>query len=87
MASTTSCCPTRVFGAINRVGDRLPALIPRLNRLAARALSARDYIDVSYRVFTSPRRVRFREMEYAVPRDAGLQVLREIRDAGSSSRG
>jgi hypothetical protein len=54
-----------VFGAINRLTTRRPALIPRANALAARALSARTYTDRSYRVFTSPRRVVFREMEYA----------------------
>ena len=32
-----------------------------------------------HRVFTSPRRVVFREMEYAVPREVGLEALREVR--------
>ena len=67
-----------VFDAINKVTTRRPALIPRANAIAARALSARDYIDRSYRVFASPRRVVFREMEYAVPRAAVPQVLAEI---------
>jgi L-gulonolactone oxidase len=67
-----------LFGAINRVTTRRPALIPRTNALAARALSARTYTDRSYRVFTSPRRVVFREMEYAVPRAAVPALLREI---------
>jgi L-gulonolactone oxidase len=67
-----------LFGAINRVTTRRPALIPRANAVAARALSARTYTDRSYRVFTSPRRVVFREMEYAVPRAAVPEVLREI---------
>jgi L-gulonolactone oxidase len=49
-----------------------------VNALTARALSARDYIDRSYRVFASPRRVRFREMEYAVPRAAVPHVLADI---------
>jgi FAD/FMN-containing dehydrogenase len=30
-------------------------------------------------VFTAPRRVVFREMEYAVPREAGLDALRDAR--------
>jgi L-gulonolactone oxidase len=68
----------KVFEAINRLTTRRPRLIPRANRLAARALSARDYIDRSYRVFASVRTVRFREMEYAVPRAAVPEVLREI---------
>jgi L-gulono-1,4-lactone dehydrogenase len=67
-----------VFDAVNRVTTRRPALIPRANMIAARALSPRDYIDRSYRVFASPRRVVFREMEYAVPRLAVPHVLAEI---------
>ncbi|MGH8962292.1 MAG: D-arabinono-1,4-lactone oxidase [Jatrophihabitantaceae bacterium] len=67
-----------VFDAINRVTTRRPSLIPRANAIAARALSARDYIDRSYNVFASPRRVRFREMEYAVPRQAVPYVLSGI---------
>jgi L-gulonolactone oxidase len=68
-----------VFGALNAAGNRAPGVVPRLNRVAARALSARTYSDVAHRVFTSPRRVLFREMEYAVPREAGLEALREVR--------
>ena len=67
-----------VFDAVNRMTTRRPALIPRANAIAARALSPRDYIDRSYRVFASPRRVVFREMEYAVPREAVPHVLAEI---------
>jgi len=68
-----------VFGALTAAANRAPAVIPRMNRVTARALSARTYSDVAHRVFTSPRRVVFREMEYAVPRAAGLEVLREAR--------
>ncbi|MCW2495950.1 D-arabinono-1,4-lactone oxidase [Jatrophihabitans sp.] len=66
------------FELLNRLTTRRPALIPRANGLAGRLLTARDYIDRSYRVFASPRRVRFREMEYAVPRAAVPHVLAEI---------
>jgi FAD-linked oxidoreductase len=68
-----------VFGALCRLGSRAPGLIPRINRLAGRALSERQYSDLAHRVFVSPRRVRFREMEYSVPREVGLDVLRECR--------
>jgi L-gulono-1,4-lactone dehydrogenase len=68
-----------VFGVLTAAANRAPAVIPRLNAVAARALSARTYSDVAHRVFTSPRRVVFREMEYAVPRAAGLDALREAR--------
>jgi L-gulonolactone oxidase len=69
----------RVFGLLNRVGDALPRAIPAMNRLAARALTARTYTDVASRVFVAERLVRFREMEYAVPREAGMAALREAR--------
>jgi L-gulonolactone oxidase len=42
-------------------------------------LSERRFSDVAHRVFTSTRRVRFKEMEYAVPREVGLEALREVR--------
>jgi L-gulono-1,4-lactone dehydrogenase len=68
-----------VFGALTAAANRVPAVVPRMNQLSARALSARTYSDVAHRVFISPRRVVFREMEYAVPRAAGLDALREAR--------
>lgn len=68
-----------VFGATCRLGSRAPGTIPYLNRAASRALSARTYTDQPYRVFTSPRRVRFKEQEYAVPRAELPGVLAEIR--------
>ncbi|MBL1068223.1 D-arabinono-1,4-lactone oxidase [Streptomyces sp. 7-21] len=67
-----------LFGAVNRLGAAAPGAVPRLNALAARALSPRVYSDASYRVFTSPRRVVFREMEYAVPRHTVTDVLLAI---------
>jgi L-gulonolactone oxidase len=63
---------------MNRLGTRRPSLIPRENGLASRLLGARDYIDRSYRVFASVRTVRFREMEYAVPRAAVPRLLAGI---------
>jgi L-gulono-1,4-lactone dehydrogenase len=68
-----------VFGAACRLGRRYPAAIPAVNRVAARALGARRYVDASYRVFTSPRRVRFKEQEYAIPREHLAAALGEIR--------
>jgi FAD/FMN-containing dehydrogenase len=69
----------RVFGAVTALGNRVPAAIPAMNQVAGRALSERTYSDLAHRVFVSQRRVVFREMEYAVPRAAGLDVLRECR--------
>jgi L-gulono-1,4-lactone dehydrogenase len=68
-----------LFGATCRLGSAFPALIPSVNSLAARALGSRTYRDAAYRVFTSPRRVRFKEQEYAIPREALSDVLGEVR--------
>jgi L-gulono-1,4-lactone dehydrogenase len=68
-----------VFGLANKLGNRWPDAIARINDLSGRALSERTYSDVPHRVFTSPRNVVFREMEYAVPREAGLDALRTVR--------
>jgi FAD-linked oxidoreductase len=67
------------FGLLCRTGRAAPRLIPRLSRLSAGALSRRAYSDRSYRVFTTPRRVRFVESEYAVPAEAAPAVLAELR--------
>jgi L-gulono-1,4-lactone dehydrogenase len=69
------------FGALCRTGRAVPALIRPLNRLAAATLSKRSYSDISHRVFVTPRRVRFVESEYAVPRESVLDVLGELRRA------
>ncbi|MFF8845121.1 D-arabinono-1,4-lactone oxidase [Streptomyces sp. NPDC015127] len=61
------------------VGRAFPAAVPAIARLSSKALSARTYTDIPYKVFTSPRRVRFVEMEYALPREAVVGVLRELR--------
>ncbi|MEW2545413.1 D-arabinono-1,4-lactone oxidase [Streptomyces sp. NPDC047002] len=63
------------------VGRAAPAAIPAIARVSSRALSARTYTDIPYKVFTSPRRVRFVEMEYAVPRAAAPAALRELKAA------
>jgi L-gulono-1,4-lactone dehydrogenase len=67
------------FGALCRVGRMRPTAIPRLMRMLP-STGPVDYVDRSDRVFTSPRTVRFYEMEYAVPREAGPEALNRVRD-------
>ncbi|MGW4046309.1 D-arabinono-1,4-lactone oxidase [Streptomyces sp. NPDC004721] len=67
------------FQVANWVGRAVPATIPSIAGISSRALSARTYTDIPYKVFTSPRRVRFLEMEYAVPREALADALRELK--------
>ena len=68
-----------LFEGVNRLGWLCPSLIPRINQISARALTPRQFTDNSYAVFTSPRRVRFKESEYAVPREALAPALRALR--------
>jgi L-gulonolactone oxidase len=46
--------------------------------MVSAAFSGGVRTDVSHRVFTSPREVRFTEMEWALPRSACVPVLREV---------
>ncbi|MFE5616160.1 D-arabinono-1,4-lactone oxidase [Streptomyces sp. NPDC056470] len=68
-----------VFQLACSLGRAVPPVIPSLARVSSRALSARTYTDIPYKVFTSPRRVRFMEMEYALPREAAVSALREVK--------
>ncbi|GHE06728.1 D-arabinono-1,4-lactone oxidase [Streptomyces alanosinicus] len=68
-----------VFQVAQWVGRAAPAAVPAIAQISSKALSARTYTDIPYKVFTSPRRVRFVEMEYAVPRAALVETLRELR--------
>lgn len=66
------------FGAVCRMGRMAPAAIPRLAK-ALPASGERTYSDHSFRVFASPRLVRFYEMEQAVPAAALPSALNEVR--------
>ncbi|HZK37212.1 MAG TPA: D-arabinono-1,4-lactone oxidase [Aeromicrobium sp.] len=66
------------FEAINQIASRKRNWVPRINKITGSVLSAREYTNDSYDVFVSPRRVRFRESEFAVPRSALKDVLRQI---------
>jgi FAD-linked oxidoreductase len=64
-----------VFQGACRLGKAIPAVVPAISAVAARALTARTYTNRSDRVFCTPRRVHFTEMEYEVPRAAMPEVL------------
>lgn len=70
-----------VHGLACRLGRARPAWVPRINGAMAQLLGDREYTDVSHRVFVSTRRVRFLEMEYAVPAAAVREALAGIRRA------
>lgn len=68
------------FDALCKLGRWQPRLVPYIQRGAAYAGSYRRQVDRSYRVFASPRLLRFTEMEYAIPREHAATAIREIKD-------
>ncbi|MBU2667662.1 FAD-binding protein [Actinoplanes bogorensis] len=64
-----------VWQGVCKLGRRVPAVVPTVQSIAARALTARTYTERSDRVFCTPRRVHFTEMEYEIPRAALPEVL------------
>ena len=68
-----------LLGLINEIGTRRPAWQPRINELAGQSLTPRTFTDHSAAVFVSPRRVRFVECEYAIPRASLVPVITELR--------
>ncbi len=66
------------FGLCCRLGRRMPAQIPRINRLVTRLAGSSRRVDRSDRIFASPRLVRFTEMEYALPRERTVEAVRRV---------
>lgn len=64
--------------ALAATGKAIPRLIPALSRLAGRLASGSRTSDRSDRVFVNERRVRFTEMEYALPRENGPEAARRV---------
>ena len=67
------------YRALCAVGTLAPASVPATARLAERVSGNRDFTDHSPSVFVTNRTVRFREMEYALPRAEIPAAVREIR--------
>jgi L-gulono-1,4-lactone dehydrogenase len=70
----------RMFDLVCRIGRRFPSAIPRLNRLSARLSGGSERVDRSYRIFASPRLVRFTETEYGIPREHVVDAVRAAQE-------
>lgn len=66
------------LGLLSATGKAMPRTIPSLSRLAGRLASGSRTSDRSDRVFANERRVRFTEMEYALPREHGPAAARRV---------
>lgn len=67
------------LGAVCRLGRSVPVAVPRLARLVAGFFTPVTYTNRSDRIFTTPRRLRFVEMEYALPRPALPEAFAALR--------
>jgi FAD/FMN-containing dehydrogenase len=57
---------------------RFPSQVPRLARMAAGGVGDSVKVDRSHRVFASERRIRFTEMEYAIPREHAREAVERV---------
>lgn len=69
----------------NGIGDvalrwsgRIPASIPKIARFSSLVMNQAERVDASHRVFANYRTIRFNEMEYALPREAGPEALTRV---------
>lgn len=67
------------FGAVCKVAKSFPRYTHRLNELCGSLITERSYSDYSHNVFVTPRRVRFVETEFSVPRESLMDVIAELR--------
>ncbi|GAB3078131.1 D-arabinono-1,4-lactone oxidase [Corynebacterium aquatimens] len=69
------------FAASLAFTRRVPSMVPKLNALSTSLIANNSYRGRAHEIFISPRRVKFHEMEFAVPLAAGPDAVREIRKA------
>ncbi|MGF3056690.1 D-arabinono-1,4-lactone oxidase [Microbacterium sp. YY-01] len=67
-----------VYRVVCSTSTLVPAVRGPFNRLAVQLTGDREYTDLSHRVFTQSRTVRFREMEYALPREQFLSAFTAV---------
>ncbi len=65
---------------ICRAGRRLPRAAPSLNRLMTSLMSEATVCDRAYKVYATERKVRFTEMEYAIPREHARAAIQRVMD-------
>ena len=67
------------FELLNRFWMRFPGVVGRSLQKFLKEGESSCHVDVSHKVFCSKRRVKFTEMEYAVPRECLFEAFEEVR--------
>jgi len=75
---TTTDIEEATFRRILGISARLPFLTPLLQRLMMRSGISGRRRGPAHSIFPSDRNIRFEEMEYEMPRGAGLETLDEV---------
>jgi FAD-linked oxidoreductase len=67
-----------VYGLLSEVNRIYPRLSKRVCRISASSIASIDETNYSHRLFSTPRSVRFQEMEYNIPAEHTATVIQEI---------
>ncbi len=67
-----------LYERVQRLATKRRSFVPTINKISGSLLGAREYTDHSFEVFISPRRVRFCESEFALPRAAAHEAIAEL---------
>lgn len=67
-----------LLGLVSELARLFPLLNPRLQKLVSTFVSPSRRVGDSFRIFPSPRSVRFNEMEYHLPAEQGPECLAEV---------
>lgn len=69
-----------VFGLLSRTVRRFPKLSQRACHISASSIATIDETNYSHRLFSTPRSVRFQEMEYNIPAEYTAEVIQKIQE-------
>ena len=67
-----------LFGVLSRFSRAFPKTAPRISKISAWGVSKGTYVNHSHLIFATQRWVRFYEMEYNVPQESFINVIKEI---------
>lgn len=67
-----------IYGLLSEAVRLFPKLSQKACKISANSIANIDETNYSYRLFSTPRAVRFQEMEYNIPAEHTVEVIREI---------
>ncbi|MES2139104.1 MAG: D-arabinono-1,4-lactone oxidase [Bacteroidota bacterium] len=68
------------FKVLSELCRLFPSLCKRVSKISAAAVSTGVDINYSTKIYATPRLVKFQEMEYNLPAEKAVEVLKEMRD-------